>query len=147
MKEIINYFSHYFQDFEKGVNPIAGQIFGLLIQKSEPVSLAEIAEELELSKPAISIQIRTLSDLGYCVKLPRKSDRKDYYKINDFFLEQVYKNRIRRQEYYFEELNRILKSTKNTDRDQKNKLNAVKSLLKAQIDFQKRLLSEQIRNP
>ncbi len=103
MNEITNYFSHYFKEFEKSSNPISGQIFRLLIQKAAPISLAEIADKLDLSKPAISIHIRTLNDLGYCVKLPRKKDRKDYYVINDLFLTQIYKNKIRQQELFFEE--------------------------------------------
>jgi DNA-binding transcriptional regulator GbsR (MarR family) len=136
MDGITNFFSHYFNDFEKGMNPIVGQIFGLLIQKTEPVSLTEIAEELDLSKAAISIHVRILSDIGYCVKLPRKKDRKDYYTINEYFLSQIYKSKIRQQELYFEELNRILSSEKSKN----DKLNSFLSHLEVQISLQKKLL-------
>lgn len=142
MNETTNFFSHFFKDFEKGANPIAGQIFGLLLLKSDPISLAEIAAELELSKAAISIHIRYLNDLGYCVKLPRKKDRKDYYQINEFFVSQILRNRIRQMELYSEELKRISVSiTKETNTENRN-LSKVESYFDEIISFQKKMLSD-----
>lgn len=110
MEELVNYYAEYFRS--SGINPMMGQIFGLLLAKDEPVSLGDIARELNLSKPAISIQVRQLNRLGYCRKIPRSSDRKDYYVVNEKFTEAVQGQVLRDQEYHCEELNRILEQQK-----------------------------------
>jgi len=107
MQEIINFYSDYFQ--QQGANPLLGQIFGILIMETEPLCLTEIAERLSFSKPAISVQIRLLNQMGYCKKIPRGSDRKDYYIINENHIDASYKNVIRKQLFFAEELSRIIK--------------------------------------
>lgn len=76
---------------EGGTSPLVGRIYALLICSPEPVSLQELSEQLGVTKAAVSIQVRILERLGHCMKLPRGSDRKDYYCIP----EQHVKNSIR----------------------------------------------------
>lgn len=72
--------------FEQGgFSPLVGRIFGLLLFSSEPVSLQEMAERLQVTKAAVSIQVRTLEQQGLCFKLARNNDRRDYYQIRDDF--------------------------------------------------------------
>jgi DNA-binding transcriptional regulator GbsR (MarR family) len=72
------------QSFElEGFSPLVGKIFGLLLFASEPVSLQSIAEQLGVSKAAVSVQVRTLERQSMCQKLTASSDRKDYYYIAD----------------------------------------------------------------
>lgn len=139
MNDIVNYFEHYFKEFEKDTNPIAGQIFGLLIQKSEETALSEIAEELKLSKAAISIQIRALNKLGYCVKMPRRSDRKDYYKVNDYFIEQIAQNFLRRNEVFVADVFRIISKHKSLKTDVKKRLVNFSKFLKTVNEFLKKM--------
>lgn len=68
---------------ENGLSPLIGRIYSLLISSPEPVSLQEIAERLGVTKAAVSIQIRMLESQGFCMKLARGKDRKDYYSIPD----------------------------------------------------------------
>ncbi|MEK8129784.1 MarR family transcriptional regulator [Paenibacillus filicis] len=72
------------QSFEsEGFSPLVGKIFGVLLFASEPVSLQSLAEQLGVSKAAVSVQVRTLERNSMCQKLTASSDRKDYYYIAD----------------------------------------------------------------
>ncbi|SDC76508.1 DNA-binding transcriptional regulator GbsR, MarR family [Paenibacillus sp. UNCCL117] len=72
------------QSFEmEGFSPLVGRIFGLLLFASEPVSLQSMAEQLGVSKAAVSVQVRTLERNSMCQKVTASSDRKDYYYIAD----------------------------------------------------------------
>ncbi|WP_159884075.1 GbsR/MarR family transcriptional regulator [Paenibacillus puerhi] len=72
------------QSFEsEGFSPLVGRIFGLLLFAPEPVSLQSMAEQLGVSKAAVSVQVRTLERNSMCQKLTSSSDRKDYYYIAD----------------------------------------------------------------
>ncbi|MEF3302059.1 GbsR/MarR family transcriptional regulator [Paenibacillus sp. GYB003] len=66
-----------------GGSALAGKIYALLLFAPEPLSLQQIAERLQVSKAAVSIQIRTMAFQGLCRKLPRQSDRRDYYALPD----------------------------------------------------------------
>lgn len=100
--------------FEKlGVNHIMGRICGLLITAKEPLSLQQIAEQLSLSKASISIQIRNLEKYGYCRRLPKAKDRKNYYELHEDFLIRTYMDRIKTQEKYIIMLESMLKDLAN----------------------------------
>lgn len=107
---IVESMGHLFEEF--GVDNILGRISGLLLVSKEPLSLQEIADQLQLSKSSISIKIRKLEDLGYCKKLPVTSDRKSYYKLNDDFLELTLINRIQKQERYILAIERMMNEVK-----------------------------------
>jgi DNA-binding transcriptional regulator GbsR (MarR family) len=53
-----------------------------------------LAEQLGVTKAAISVQVRTLEKHLLCQKLPTSSDRKDYYYISDDFSMNAVKNSI-----------------------------------------------------
>ncbi|MGG2199433.1 MULTISPECIES: GbsR/MarR family transcriptional regulator [Paenibacillus] len=67
----------------EGYSPLVGKIFSLLLFASEPVSLQEMADQLGVTKAAVSVQVRTLEKNALCTKLATSSDRKDYYYISD----------------------------------------------------------------
>ncbi|TVY09545.1 GbsR/MarR family transcriptional regulator [Paenibacillus cremeus] len=68
-----------------GFSPLVGRIFALLLFAPGPRSLQEMADELGVTKAAISVQVRTLEKFAMCQKLPTSNDRKDYYYISDDF--------------------------------------------------------------
>jgi DNA-binding transcriptional regulator GbsR (MarR family) len=70
---------------EDGFSPLVGRIFSLLLFAPEPLSLQHMAEQLGVTKAAVSIQVRSLEKSGMCFKLARGNDRKDYYYIADDF--------------------------------------------------------------
>lgn len=74
--------------FEQGgLSPLVGRIYSLLICSPEPVSLQEIAGQLGVTKAAVSIQVRALVSHGFCLKLARGKDRKDYYCVPEDHLQ------------------------------------------------------------
>lgn len=68
-----------------GFSPLVGKIFALLLFAPEPLSLQEIADQIGVSKAAVSVQIRLMERSCLCQKLPTSNDRKDYYFISDDF--------------------------------------------------------------
>jgi DNA-binding transcriptional regulator GbsR (MarR family) len=81
-----NISNHMSLSFEtEGFSPLVGKIFALLLFAPEPVSLQEMAEQLGVTKAAISVQARALEKHMMCQKLPTSSNRKDYYYISDDF--------------------------------------------------------------
>lgn len=67
----------------EGYSPLVGKIFSLLLFAPEPLSLQEMADQLGVTKAAVSVQVRTLEKNALCTKLATSSDRKDYYYISD----------------------------------------------------------------
>jgi len=94
-----------------GINPIVGRLFGLLLSSNSPVSLIEMKDKLNLSKAAVSIHIRLLVGLGYCEKLPKTSDRQNYYRLCSGYLESVYRNRIEREKAFLNDIEKLLEET------------------------------------
>lgn len=64
-----------------GNSALVGKIYAMLLFAPEPLSLHQIAERLQVSKAAVSVQIRTMVFKGLCRKLPRRNDRRDYYML------------------------------------------------------------------
>lgn len=62
-----------------GFNDTLGRMFGLLYLADEPLSLDDMARELEVSKATISVNIRILERIKSVHKIWRKGSRKDYY--------------------------------------------------------------------
>ena len=94
---------------QDGFSPLVGRIFALLLFSPEPISLAKMAEELGVSKAAVSIQVRTLERSGMCVKLSKKNDRKDYYFIADQFSLNVLQIIMKRLESSLREVENALR--------------------------------------
>lgn len=66
-----------------GVGRIVGQILIYLYLRDEAASLDNIAEDLGLSKAAVSIAVRQLEQLSLAHKVWRSGDKRKYYKSAD----------------------------------------------------------------
>jgi DNA-binding transcriptional regulator GbsR (MarR family) len=80
------------------LSQIQGRIFGLLYLHPHPLSLDEIAAELEQSKSNVSIQIRGLVDWHLVRHSRRPGSRKDHYEAaTDFWrvMQEIMERRFR----------------------------------------------------
>jgi len=68
-----------------GLGRIIGQIYALLYFSISPLSLDEIAEELQVSKASVSVNIRELSKWSAVRKVWVKASRRDYYEAEADF--------------------------------------------------------------
>lgn len=64
-----------------GLPRIAGRMWGFFIVYDGPVSFAELAERLQVSRGSISTNARILRDLGIIERVGRPGDRQDYYQL------------------------------------------------------------------
>lgn len=97
------------QFFEQlGASATLGRLFGLLLVSPEPLALETLARKLGLSKPAVSVQIRQLERLRYCTRLPRGSDRKQYFSLNPDYLSDNLRIRMDAQEAWLSRLEHTL---------------------------------------
>ena len=74
------------------------RIFGLLFLQSEPMSLDDIAAELDQSKSNISINVRVLVEWHLVKRKPVPGSRKDHYvAATDFFraMQEIFERRFR----------------------------------------------------
>lgn len=62
-----------------GVNPLAGRLYAVLFLSTEPVSLEELCERVSAAKSTASVALRTLLAARVARRLPRRSDRRDWY--------------------------------------------------------------------
>ena len=62
-----------------GLSKVAGQLYGILYLSSNPVSLDEMVEILNISKGNVSVNIRELEKWGAARKVWVKGSRKDHY--------------------------------------------------------------------
>ena len=77
------------QDF--GMGRIVGEVFAYVYLSREPASLDEVAENLGLSKAAVSIATRQLDKLSLLIRVKILGDRKTYYKTSDHFAASLQK--------------------------------------------------------
>ncbi|MFS8513928.1 MAG: MarR family transcriptional regulator, partial [Planifilum fulgidum] len=64
-----------------GNSPLNGHLFSLLLFSEKPLGLQEMADELGVTKAAVSVRIRALERLGLCEKVSRLGDRRDFYQL------------------------------------------------------------------
>lgn len=64
-----------------GLPRIAGRMWGFFIIYGGPVSFADLAEKLQVSRGSISTNARILRDLGFIERVTRPGDRQDYYTL------------------------------------------------------------------
>lgn len=64
-----------------GLPRIAGQIMGLMVMDGGPLSFAELAERLEVSRASVSTNTRFLERLGVIERVARRGDRRDYFQL------------------------------------------------------------------
>jgi len=68
-----------------GFDKITGQIYGLLYLNREPLSLSQIAEQLDVSKGNISLNVRVMERWGLIRRFNKRGDRRDYYEAETDF--------------------------------------------------------------
>jgi DNA-binding transcriptional regulator GbsR (MarR family) len=76
-KELIEEFGNIYESY--GLRRLQGLIVGLLLTKSEPVSLDDMVEILDRSKGPISISVRRLDDMDLVRKVEGPNNRRNYY--------------------------------------------------------------------
>ena len=62
-----------------GVNPLAGRLYAVLFLSTEPVPLEELGARVSAAKSTVSVALRTLLAARVVRRLPRRSDRRDWY--------------------------------------------------------------------
>jgi DNA-binding transcriptional regulator GbsR (MarR family) len=82
-----------------GFSKVMGQLYGVLLLNGDPLSLDELLERLDISKASVSMNMRTLEQLGMVrqVWLRGKSDRRKYYEAETDLL-QIVTNILSRRE-------------------------------------------------
>ncbi|MFC1978971.1 GbsR/MarR family transcriptional regulator [Chloroflexota bacterium] len=69
-----------------GFNKVTGQIYGLLYLNREPLALGQIAEQLDISKGNVSLNVRIMERWGLIRRFNKRGDRRDYYEAEiDFW--------------------------------------------------------------
>jgi DNA-binding transcriptional regulator GbsR (MarR family) len=80
------------------LNQLQGRIFALLYLQPQPMTLDDIAAELEQSKSNISVQIRGLVEWHLVRRVPIGGSRKDHYEAaTDFWrvMQEIFERRYR----------------------------------------------------
>jgi DNA-binding transcriptional regulator GbsR (MarR family) len=79
-----------------GLSRIAGRLFGALLLDSEPHSLDDLAEQLDVSKASVSTEARRLVERGVAERIGKPGDRRDYYCLTANFFTQIIRFRLSR---------------------------------------------------
>ncbi len=80
---------------------IAGRISGYFIVHGGPVSFAQLANELKISRGSVSTNARILVSIGFIERVTKPGDRQDYYQLaSSPFLRMIegYMARMRRMQ-------------------------------------------------
>ncbi len=88
--EMLQSFAEAYKSF--GLSKLMGRVVALLIYSPEPMSLDDIAKNLEMSKGPISQITRRLSDRHLIRKVWVPGNRKDFYEIVPELFENAFKN-------------------------------------------------------
>ena len=76
-KNLIEEFGNIYESY--GLRRLQGLIVGLLLTRSEPVSLDDMVEILDRSKGPISISVRRLDEFDLVRKVEGPNNRRNYY--------------------------------------------------------------------
>jgi predicted transcriptional regulator len=77
MDDLGHLYAHY------GLSVTFGRTFALLLLRDQPISLDDIAAELEVSKSAVSVAARDLERAGVARRLTSPGSRRVLYEAND----------------------------------------------------------------
>lgn len=121
---IIDEFARYIDAI--GGKVMMGRIFGLLVTKHEPMSLTQIAQRLQVSKPAISTTIKALVEIRFLQKVYNPEfPREDFYIFTHESMEMVIDPGIVKLENLMERIDRatemIEKEAKDIERSEELK--------------------------
>lgn len=74
-----------------GFSKVMGQLYGVLLLHSAPLSLDDLMERLDISKASVSMNMRTLEHLGMVrqVWVRGKTGRRKYYEAETDFIQIV----------------------------------------------------------
>lgn len=65
-----------------GFSKVLGQLYGALLLSPDPLSLDDLKDLLEISKPSVSTNMRTLEALGAAREVYVRGDRRKYYEAD-----------------------------------------------------------------
>jgi DNA-binding transcriptional regulator GbsR (MarR family) len=108
------------KDFTQGLSQISrfwgfpkgmGAIFAVLYLSPTPLSLDEIVQATDLTKGAISTEIRALARMGLVHRSSKLGDRKDYYEAETDFYAAIRSLLKERQNSEFDRAVRSVKET------------------------------------
>jgi DNA-binding MarR family transcriptional regulator len=71
-----------------------GRLFGLLMVADRPLSLAEIADQLQVSKASVSTNARLCEQVGLARRVSTRGDRRDFYDIAPGSFEHMTRHRV-----------------------------------------------------
>jgi len=91
-EEFIMNFGHAYKTF--GLSKLIGHVVALLIFSTKPVSLEEIAKQLNRSKGPISQIAGRLRDKKLIRRVWQPTSRKDFYEIEPEVFENAFRNSI-----------------------------------------------------
>jgi len=80
-RRFINDLGHLYARY--GLSVTFGRIFALLLLRDEPISLDDLAGELEVSKSAVSVAARDLERAGVVRRLTSPGSRRVLYEASD----------------------------------------------------------------
>ncbi len=83
-----------------GINRAMAQIHALLLISEDPLSTAEIMEELQISRGNVNMNVRSLIDWGIAEKVLITGERKEFFKSDKDIMQlgiQVAQERKRRE--------------------------------------------------
>jgi DNA-binding transcriptional regulator GbsR (MarR family) len=66
-----------------GISKVMAEIYALLYVSKHPLSLEEMSDKLKTSRSNVSLNVRSLLDLGVARKVLIRGDRRDYYTAED----------------------------------------------------------------
>lgn len=125
-----------------GLPRVAGRIFGRLLVSAEARSLDELADDLDVSKASISINVRFLEEKGSVERMGRQGDRRDYYRIADDILERSLEQRIARWRRFHEAIAGARRSCAITHASVRARLEAMDEVYRHMLDATTRALDE-----
>ncbi len=65
-----------------GYSKVIGQLYGALLLSPKPLSLDDLKDRLQISKPSVSMNMRTLETLGAVRAVYMRGDRRKYYEAD-----------------------------------------------------------------
>ncbi|MCK5332110.1 MAG: MarR family transcriptional regulator [Candidatus Marinimicrobia bacterium] len=80
-KQLIDEFGYAYAAF--GQSRARGRIVGLLLSSTEPLSLDEITQMLQVSKGPVSMETRQLEEFGMIRTVKKPGDRKVYFEVTE----------------------------------------------------------------
>ncbi|EHP88334.1 GbsR/MarR family transcriptional regulator [Methanotorris formicicus] len=97
MEEVKKAVIELFSEIAKihGLSKSVGEVYAILYLSDEPLCIADIMEQLGISKGNVSMALNKLEKLGFVKKVWIKGERKNYYEAMDGF--SLYKDIVNKK--------------------------------------------------